>query len=97
MTNVSPPTNGSGGKSAEVCARSQIRDIVKSNSKFWRRGTEEGKGSWEKIVVVLVADGIDPCSKVSERRRSVWWLLAEFVFPSRTPWTSSQRSECEEL
>ncbi|KAK4699893.1 chitin synthase, partial [Phenoliferia sp. Uapishka_3] len=40
-----------------------VRDIVKSNSKFWRRGTEEGKGSWEKIVVVLVADGIDPCSK----------------------------------
>ncbi|KAM0752694.1 class III chitin synthase [Meredithblackwellia eburnea MCA 4105] len=40
-----------------------VRDIVKSNSKFWRRGKEEGTGSWEKIVVVLVADGIDPCSK----------------------------------
>ncbi|KAL8293587.1 hypothetical protein RQP46_000288 [Phenoliferia psychrophenolica] len=42
---------------------SQVRDIVKSKSKFWRRGTEEGKGGWEKIVVVLVADGIDPCAK----------------------------------
>lgn len=40
-----------------------IRDIAKSKSKFWRKGTEEGRSSWEKIVVCLVADGIDPCDK----------------------------------
>ena len=46
-----------------------VRDIVKSKSNFWnpKVGKEEhgmrlGQG-WEKIVVCLVCDGIDPCDK----------------------------------
>lgn len=46
-----------------------VRDIVKSKSKFWnpKSGKEEGGArsgqGWEKIVVCCVADGIDPCDK----------------------------------
>ncbi|OAV89389.1 hypothetical protein PTTG_03986 [Puccinia triticina 1-1 BBBD Race 1] len=43
-----------------------IRDICKSNSKFWNgKGAEAGqKGSgWQKIVVCLIFDGIGPCDK----------------------------------
>jgi chitin synthase len=40
-----------------------IRDIVKSKSKFWRRGAEEGRPGWQRIVVALIFDGIDPCDK----------------------------------
>jgi chitin synthase len=46
-----------------------VRDIVKSKSKFWnpKAGKEEGGAragqGWEKIVVCLVCDGIDPCDK----------------------------------
>lgn len=29
-------------------------------SKFWRRGTEEGKPGWQRITVCLVADGLGP-------------------------------------
>lgn len=41
-----------------------IRDICKSrSSKFWRRSAEEGRPGWQRIVVALVFDGIDPCDK----------------------------------
>ena len=41
-----------------------IRDICKNKgSKFWRRSAEEGRPGWQRIVVCLVFDGIDPCDK----------------------------------
>lgn len=41
-----------------------IRDICKSkSSKFWRRSAEEGRPGWQRIVVALIFDGIDPCDK----------------------------------
>lgn len=41
-----------------------IRDICKSKaSKFWRRSAEEGRPGWQRIVVTLIFDGIDPCDK----------------------------------
>ncbi|KDN53138.1 glycosyltransferase family 2 protein [Tilletiaria anomala UBC 951] len=41
-----------------------IRDICKSkSSKFWRRSAEEGRPGWQRIVVCLIFDGIDPCDK----------------------------------
>ncbi|MBW0460743.1 hypothetical protein O181_000458 [Austropuccinia psidii MF-1] len=43
-----------------------IRDICKSNSKFWNNKSAEGgqKGTgWQKIVVCLIFDGIGPCDK----------------------------------
>ncbi|KAL9931712.1 hypothetical protein V8E36_009498 [Tilletia maclaganii] len=41
-----------------------IRDICKSKaSKFWRRSAEEGRPGWQRIVVALVFDGLDPCDK----------------------------------
>ncbi|CAD6904270.1 unnamed protein product [Tilletia controversa] len=41
-----------------------IRDICKSKqSKFWRRSAEEGRPGWQRIVVALIFDGIDPCDK----------------------------------
>ncbi|PWN43440.1 putative chitin synthase 1 [Ceraceosorus guamensis] len=41
-----------------------IRDICKSKaSKFWRRSAEEGRPGWQRIVVCLIFDGIDPCDK----------------------------------
>ncbi|PWN18715.1 hypothetical protein BCV69DRAFT_284698 [Microstroma glucosiphilum] len=41
-----------------------IRDICKSkSSKFWRRSAEEGRPGWQRIVVSLIFDGIDPCDK----------------------------------
>ncbi|PWN35460.1 putative chitin synthase 1 [Meira miltonrushii] len=41
-----------------------IRDICKSKaSKFWKRSAEEGRPGWQRIVVSLVFDGIDPCDK----------------------------------
>ena len=40
-----------------------VRDIVKSKSKFWRRTAEEGRPGWQRIVVALIFDGIDPCDK----------------------------------
>jgi len=40
-----------------------VRDIVKSKSKFWRRSAEEGRPGWQRIVVALIFDGIDPCDK----------------------------------
>ncbi|ORY81796.1 family 2 glycosyltransferase [Leucosporidium creatinivorum] len=46
---------------------SNVRDIVRSKSKFWSggiRSKEEGGGQgWEKIVVALIADGLDPMDK----------------------------------
>jgi chitin synthase len=46
---------------------SNVRDIVRSRSKFWSGGArskEEGGGQgWEKIVVALIADGLDPMDK----------------------------------
>lgn len=46
---------------------SNVRDIVRSKSKFWNGGArskEEGGGQgWEKIVVALIADGLDPMDK----------------------------------
>ncbi|KAE8209951.1 hypothetical protein CF327_g6124 [Tilletia walkeri] len=41
-----------------------IRDICKSKtSKFWRRSAEEGRPGWQRIVVALIFDGLDPCDK----------------------------------
>ncbi|EST08235.2 Chitin synthase N-terminal [Kalmanozyma brasiliensis GHG001] len=41
-----------------------IRDICRSKtSKFWRRSAEEGRPGWQRIVVSLIFDGIDPCDK----------------------------------
>ncbi|PWN90368.1 putative chitin synthase 1 [Acaromyces ingoldii] len=41
-----------------------IRDICKSKaSKFWKRSAEEGRPGWQRIVVTLIFDGIDPCDK----------------------------------
>lgn len=40
-----------------------IRDIVKSKSKYWQRSAEEGRPGWQKIVVALIFDGINPCDK----------------------------------
>lgn len=41
-----------------------IRDICKSkSSKFWRRSAEDGRPGWQRIVVSLIFDGIDPCDK----------------------------------
>lgn len=49
-----------------------VRDIVNNrSSKYWRKSTSpsgletgsEGKPSWQKITVVLVADGMGPMDK----------------------------------
>ncbi|PKI85609.1 Chs2p [Malassezia vespertilionis] len=41
-----------------------IRDICKNHrSKFWSKYEEEGRPGWQRIVVALVYDGIDPCDK----------------------------------
>ena len=41
-----------------------IREICKNKwSKYWRHTAEEGQPPWQRIVVVLVYDGIDPCDK----------------------------------
>ena len=41
-----------------------IRYICKTHSsKYWRRCTEEGHPAWQRIVVSLVFDGLDPCDK----------------------------------
>lgn len=41
-----------------------IRDICKSKlSKFWRRLSEEGRAGWQRIVVALIFEGIDPCDR----------------------------------
>ncbi|WFD00403.1 chitin synthase [Malassezia yamatoensis] len=41
-----------------------IRDICRSrSSKYWRQTAEDGRPAWQRIVVVLVYDGIDPCDK----------------------------------
>lgn len=41
-----------------------IRDICKNRwSKYWSHCSEEGRPAWQRIVVSLVYDGIDPCDK----------------------------------
>lgn len=41
-----------------------IRDICKNRwSKYWRQGAEDGRPAWQRIVVAIVYDGIDPCDK----------------------------------
>ncbi|KAF5364984.1 hypothetical protein D9758_008079 [Tetrapyrgos nigripes] len=41
-----------------------IRDICKSKkSKYWRSNAEAGQPGWQKIVVALVVDGLDPMDK----------------------------------
>jgi len=41
-----------------------IRDICKSKkSKYWRTNAEAGQPSWQKIVVALIVDGLDPMDK----------------------------------
>lgn len=52
-----------------------IRDIVKSKSKFWRRSNEDGRPGWQRIVVALVFDGIDPCDKNVLDVLSVMWVV----------------------
>ncbi|WFD35850.1 chitin synthase [Malassezia cuniculi] len=41
-----------------------IRDICRSRSSaYWRASEENGQPAWQRIVVSLVFDGIDPCDK----------------------------------
>ncbi|WFD32423.1 chitin synthase [Malassezia sp. CBS 17886] len=41
-----------------------IRDLCKNRgSKYWRRCAEDGRPAWQRIVVALVYDGLDPCDK----------------------------------
>jgi len=41
-----------------------IRDICKTRqSKYWQRQTEEGAPGWQKIVVALIVDGLEPMDK----------------------------------
>ncbi|KOS14038.1 chitin synthase [Malassezia pachydermatis] len=41
-----------------------IRDICKHRtSRYWQGSEEDGQPAWQKIVVSLVFDGIDPCDK----------------------------------
>lgn len=41
-----------------------IRDLCKHRwSKYWRACAETGSPAWQRIVVSLVFDGIDPCDK----------------------------------
>ena len=41
-----------------------IRDICRNRwSSYWRSCEESGRPAWQRIVVTLVFDGIDPCDK----------------------------------
>ncbi|KDQ64296.1 glycosyltransferase family 2 protein [Jaapia argillacea MUCL 33604] len=41
-----------------------IRDICKTKqSKYWRRTAEEGVPGWQKIVVTMIVDGLEPMDK----------------------------------
>lgn len=41
-----------------------IRDICKTKqSKYWRRQAEEGMPGWQRIVVALIVDGLEPMDK----------------------------------
>lgn len=41
-----------------------IRDICKTKqSKYWRRAAEEGMPAWQRIVVALIVDGLEPMDK----------------------------------
>lgn len=41
-----------------------IRDICKTRqSKYWRQDSEDGKPGWQKIVVALIMDGLEPMDK----------------------------------
>lgn len=41
-----------------------IRDICKTKqSKYWRRQAEEGMPGWQRIVVALIIDGLEPMDK----------------------------------
>jgi chitin synthase len=41
-----------------------IRDICKTKkSKYWRSNAEAGQPAWQKIVVALIVDGLDPMDK----------------------------------
>ena len=41
-----------------------IRDICKTKtSKYWQKSAEDGMPGWQRITVVLVADGLDPMDK----------------------------------
>ncbi|GAA94465.1 glycosyltransferase family 2 protein [Mixia osmundae IAM 14324] len=40
-----------------------VRDIVRSNARFWRRTAEEGRPGWQRIVICLIFDGLDPADK----------------------------------
>jgi chitin synthase len=44
-----------------------IRDIANSDSKFWKGKVEEGYRipAWQRIVVSVIVDGVDPCDKRS--------------------------------
>lgn len=72
------------------CEAQNVRDIVNSRGKFWHRGKEEGVGGWEKIVVCMVADGIDPCDKV--RLTFVFAAKLALTRASRELSTSLRRS-----
>lgn len=57
-----------------------IRDICKSKaSKFWRKSAEEGRPGWQRIVVCLIFDGIDPCDKEVVR------IYSDLLLIARTP------------
>ncbi|KIL70098.1 glycosyltransferase family 2 protein [Amanita muscaria Koide BX008] len=41
-----------------------IRDICRTKqTKYWRRAAEEGTPGWQKIVVALIIDGLEPMDK----------------------------------
>lgn len=41
-----------------------IRDICRTKqSKYWRRAAEEGLPGWQRIVVALIVDGLEPMDK----------------------------------
>jgi chitin synthase len=42
-----------------------IRDIANSDSKFWKGRVDDGYRipAWQRIVVTVIIDGVDPCDK----------------------------------
>ena len=56
-----------------------IRDISRSDSKFWKGKMEDGTRvpAWQRIVVCIIMDGIDPvCSLIDISCLSDYFGLA---------------------
>jgi chitin synthase len=46
------------------CVMLNIRDICKTKqSKYWQNIAEEGNPGWQRIVVTLIVDGLEPMDK----------------------------------